>query len=107
MSASCSPPLPRGGEHLAAIRSRPEVDQTQIDPRLLDPAELDKRIESIERDLVAWREGYDQLAGELATATDPEAEAKGLRRLSSLLLEPVDPPGAGAARRRWTSRRRS
>lgn len=78
---------PARREHLTAIRSRPEVDQTQIDPRLLDPTALDKRIVAIEADLVAWREGYDTLAGNLAVVVDDEAEAKGLRRLSAMLLE--------------------
>lgn len=78
---------PARREHLAAIRSRPEVDQTQIDPRLLDPTKLDERIVSIEQDLTAWQAGYDRLAGELATVEDDEAEAKALRRLSAMLLE--------------------
>ncbi len=78
--------LPDRREHLVVIGDRPEVRDAQIDSALFDPVALDERVQSIEADIVAWRQMLDELKADMAGATSDERNTL-LRRLSSMLLE--------------------
>ncbi|MEO1498763.1 MAG: hypothetical protein AAFV43_16580 [Planctomycetota bacterium] len=76
--------------HLRELAGRPEVAATKLDPRLLDPATFDERIQALDADFEAWAKRFESLALDVASldeGADAERVSTLVARLSSQLLE--------------------
>lgn len=76
---------PARREHLLALGSRPEVNQTRIDTAIFDPLRFDQRIEDVEADLMTLKGQFKLLDNELKT--NSKETQRTLSKLSAMLLD--------------------
>ncbi|MCA9260796.1 MAG: TolC family protein, partial [Planctomycetales bacterium] len=78
---------PHRREQLRQLAARPEAQSAELDPQLLDPAGLDKRIAQRRRDLDSLKQQIDRLWVQLERFDDDNAMDE--RELASALIETI------------------